>query len=279
MAPGRKKTILITGCSSGIGLDAARELNGRGWRVLATCRAEADCARLEAEGLESFPLDLADETSVAAGAAEALARSGGRIEALFNNGAYAIPGAVEDLPRAALRAIFETNLFGQIDLTARIIPAMRAQGSGRIVMNSSVLGFFALPYRGAYNASKFALEGITDTLRREMAGTGIAVVLIEPGPIATPFRANSVPHFERQIDWQGSARRADYEARVLPRLYAETGGGRFELPPAAVTKVLIAALEARRPRTRYRVTLPTRASALLARLLPARLMDALARSE
>jgi NAD(P)-dependent dehydrogenase (short-subunit alcohol dehydrogenase family) len=274
---GAPRTILITGCSSGIGLDAARTLAARGWRVLATCRAEADCARLAGEGLESFPLDLDDEASVAAGAGEALARTGGAIDALFNNGAFALPGAVEDLPRAGLRAIFETNLFGQIDLTNRIIPAMRARGHGRIVMNSSVLGFFALPYRGAYNATKFALEGITDTLRREMAGTGIHVVLIEPGPIATPFREKSVPHFERYIDWRASARRADYEARVMPRLYGPPGHDRFELPPAAVTAQLVRALDVRRPAARYRVTTPTKVSAWLRRLLPDAALDAIAR--
>ena len=163
-------SVLITGCSSGIGLDAARTLRARGWRVLATCRKPEDCARLAAEGLESFPLDLADEAGLAAAADEALARTGGRIDALVNNGAFAIPGAVEDLPRAAFRAIFETNLFGQIDLTNRLLPAMRAAGRGRVVMISSILGLVAAPWRGAYVASKFALEGATDALRLELAG-------------------------------------------------------------------------------------------------------------
>ena len=161
--------------------------------MLATCREPADCARLAAEGLESFPLDLADEAGLAAAAAEALARTGGRIDALVNNGAFAIPGAVEDLPRAAFREIFETNLFGQIDLTNRLLPAMRAAGRGRVVMVSSVLGLVAAPWRGAYMASKFALEGMTDTLRLELAGSGIHVVLIEPGPIATPLPAQLDP--------------------------------------------------------------------------------------
>jgi NAD(P)-dependent dehydrogenase (short-subunit alcohol dehydrogenase family) len=269
------RAILITGCSSGIGLDAARTLAARGWQVFATCRTEADCARLAAEGLTSFPLDLAEPASVAAGAARALELAGGRIEAVFNNGAFAVPGAIEDLPRAALREIFETNLFGQVELTNRLIPAMRAAGAGRIVFNTSVLGFVALPYRGAYNATKFALEAVADTLRREMRGTGIHVVIIEPGPIGTPFRAKSVPHFERHVDWRGSARRAEYEAVVLPRLYGPETRGRFELPPAAVTAALVRALEARTPRARYRVTVPTKVAAVLARLLPARALDVL----
>jgi NAD(P)-dependent dehydrogenase (short-subunit alcohol dehydrogenase family) len=274
----RMRTVLITGSSSGIGLDAARGLSARGWRVLATCRKPEDCHRLKEEGIESIVLDLASEESISAAVAEVMNRTNGRLDAVFNNGAFAIPGAVEDLPRAALREIFETNLFGQIDLTNRIIPYMRAQGHGRIVMNSSVLGFAALPFRGAYNATKFALEGITDTLRLELHGSGIDVILIEPGPIATKIRRNSIPHFERWIDWQRSALRSVYEVKALPRLYApKPRKDRFELPPEAVTAVLIRALEARRPAARYRVTVPTRIMAALKRALPTSALDSLAR--
>ncbi len=270
------RTILITGCSSGIGLDAARSLARRGWRVLATCRKPQDCARLQAEGLESFPLDHADPASVAAGAAEALARTGGRLDALFNNGAYALPGAVEDIPRAGLEELFQANFFGWHDLTRRVIPAMRAQGSGRIVQCSSVLGRVGLKWRGAYVASKHALEGLTDVLRLEMAGTGIHVILIEPGPIATRFRENAIPPFERWIDWRASPRAEEYRTRLLRRLYEPAAKpDRFELPPAAVTAALIRALESRRPRARYRVTLPTHLIEVARRLLPTRALDAL----
>ena len=179
------RSILITGCSSGIGLDAARGLKARGWRVFATCRQETDCERLQAEGLESFRLDYADEASIVAAVDEVVARTGGTLDALFNNGAFACPGAVEDLPRGALREIFETNLFGYHDLTRRVIPLMRAQGHGRIVNCSSVLGLVGLTWRGAYVATKFAMEGLTDVLRIEMKGTGIEGILIEQGPIAT----------------------------------------------------------------------------------------------
>ena len=266
--------MLITGCSSGIGLESARTLRRRGWRVLATCRNPADCGRLRAEGLESFPLDLADEAGLAAAAAEALDRTAGRLDALFNNGAFATPGAVEDLPRLALREIFETNLFGQVDLTNRLLPAMRAAGHGRIVMTSSVLGLVAAPWRGAYVASKFALEGITDALRLELAGSGIHVALIEPGPIDTPFRRNSIPHFERHIDWRASPHRGAYEQGLLQRLYApETQRDRFQLPPAAVTARLVHALESPRPRARYFVTKPTYAADLLRRFLPTAALD------
>jgi len=271
------RTILVTGCSSGIGRDAALALAGRGWRVLATCRKPEDCAALAAAGLESFPLDYADPASVAAGAGEALARTGGRLDALFNNGAFALPGALEDLPRAGLAAIFETNLFGWHDLTARVIPAMRAAGRGRIVNCSSVLGLVGVPWRGAYVATKFALEGLTDVLRLEMEGTGIDVVLIEPGPIGTRIRANAIPHFERWIDWQASARADQYRRTLLRRLYEDRGPDRMELPPAAVSAVLLRALESPRPAARYQVTLPSQAAAIARRLLPARMLDRLLR--
>lgn len=268
------RVVLITGCSSGIGLDAARRLRAAGWRVLATCRKPEDCARLAGEGLESFPLDLADGEGIAAAVAEALGRGGGRIDALVNNGAFACPGAVEDLPRAALREIFETNLFGQIDLTNRLLPAMRAAGRGRVVMISSVLGLVATPWRGAYVASKFALEGITDALRLELRGSGVGVVLVEPGPIATAFRRNAIPHFERHIDWMSSPHRAAYEATLLRRLYAaDPVRDRFELPASAVSAVILRALESRRPAARYRVTVPARGAAVLRRVLPTRLLD------
>jgi NAD(P)-dependent dehydrogenase (short-subunit alcohol dehydrogenase family) len=272
------RTILITGCSSGIGLDAARTLAARGWRVLATCRRAEDRDRLAAEGLESFTLDLADAASVEAGAAEALERTGGALDALFNNGAFATPGGVEDLSRAALREIFETNLFGQIDLTNRVLPAMRARGAGRIVMNSSVLGFVSTPWRGAYSATKFALEALTDALRMELHATPIRVSLIEPGPITTDFRRNAARAFARHIDWRASPHRAAYEATLMTRLNATDGPpDRFELPPSAVTARLIEALESPRPKARYFVTKPTYIADLMRRLMPTPLLDAVLR--
>jgi NAD(P)-dependent dehydrogenase (short-subunit alcohol dehydrogenase family) len=266
------RSILITGCSSGIGLDAARGLKARGWQVFATCRRDEDCARLRAEGLESFPLDYADEASIANAVAEVAQRTGGRLDALFNNGAYACPGAVEDIPRDALRAIFEVNLFGYHDLTRRVIPMMRAQGSGRIINCSSVLGLVGARWRGAYVATKFAMEGLSDVLRMEMQGTGIDVILIEPGPITTRIRQNAIPHFERWIDWQASARAAEY-APLRKRLYEDRGPDRFELPPSAVTAKLIRALEDKRPAARYFVTTPTYLADFARRLLPTRLVD------
>jgi NAD(P)-dependent dehydrogenase (short-subunit alcohol dehydrogenase family) len=268
-----QRSILITGCSSGIGLDAARGLKARGWRVFATCRQEQDCETLRAEGLESFRLDYADEASIAEALAETLRRTGGTLDALYNNGAFACPGAVEDLPRGALREIFETNLFGYHDLTRRVIPVMRAQGHGRIVNCSSVLGLVGATWRGAYVSTKFAMEGLSDVLRIEMRGTGIEIILIEPGPIATRIRENAVPHFEKWIDWENSARSAQYVS-LRGRLYdKKTKKDAFELGPEAVTAKLIHAVEAKRPKARYYVTTPTYLMGFFRRVLSTRALD------
>ncbi|MEO1364021.1 MAG: SDR family NAD(P)-dependent oxidoreductase, partial [Pseudomonadota bacterium] len=184
------KTVLITGCSTGIGYAAAVGLRARGWRVFAACRKAEDCARLSAEGFDSPRIDYEDAGSIATGLAQVLEATGGTLDALFNNGAYAIPGGVEDIPTDGLRALFEANFFGWHELTRQVLPVMRAQGHGRVVQCSSVLGFIGMPWRGAYNASKHALEGLTDTLRVEMRDTPIHIVLIEPGPITSEFRAN-----------------------------------------------------------------------------------------
>lgn len=268
-----KPTILITGCSSGIGNDAAHGLRRAGWRVFAACRKPADCDRLRSEGFDSPRIDYEDPRSIADGLAEVLDATGGTLDALFNNGAYAVPGAVEDLPTDALRAIFEANLFGWHDLTRAVIPVMRRQGHGRIVQCSSVLGLVVRPWRGAYNATKFALEGLTDTLRLEMRDTPIHVILIEPGPITSKIRANSIPHFERWIDWENSARADQYRTRLVKRLYEDSGPDRFELPSSAVTEKLLTALTAQRPKPRYYVTTPTYFMSGLRRVLPTRLLD------
>lgn len=268
-----RKSILITGCSSGIGYDAAFGLQRRGWRVFASCRSEEDCARLRAAGFESPRIDYADPQSIEDGLAEVLEATGGTLDALFNNGAYALPGAVEDLPREALVEMFQTNVFGVHDLTRRVIPVMRAQGSGRIVNCSSVLGLVVAPWRGAYNASKFALEGLTDTLRIEMRDTPIKVILIEPGPVTSKIRVNSIPHFEKWIDWKASARAEQYEQRLLKRLYEDRGPDKYELPPSAVTEKLWQALEGPTPAARYYVTTPTYLFGTLKRILPTSWLD------
>lgn len=266
------RSILITGCSTGIGYDAAHGLTARGWRVFATCRTEADCARLRDEGLESFRLDYTDTASIEAALAEALMRTGGTLDALFNNGAYGLPGAVEDIPRAGLAALFETNLFGYHDLTCRVLPVMRAQGHGRIVNCSSVLGLVGMKLRGAYVATKFAMEGLTDCLRLELAGSGIHAILIEPGPITSRFRDNAALQFDRWIDEKSSVHAESYR-KLRARFEAKTGKDRFELPASAVTAALIRALENPRPKPRYFVTTPTWIMDFGRRLLPVRALD------
>lgn len=268
-----QKTILITGCSSGIGQDAAHGMRARGWRVFASCRQQRDCDRLRAQGFESPRIDYTDADSIASGLASVFEATGGTLDALFNNGAHGLPGAVEDLPTDGLRQIFEANFFGWHELTRQVIPAMRAQGHGRIVQNSSVLGLVAFPWRGAYVATKYAVEGLTDTLRLELADTDIKVILIEPGPITSKIRENSIPFFERFINWQNSALRERYEASLLKRLYESSGPDRFELPASAVTDKLARAVETKRPRARYYVTTPTYVAGYLRRILPTRAID------
>ena len=268
------KNVLITGCSSGIGRCVAAGLARRGYRVFAAARKTEDVLKLQAMGLESLRLDLASSESIHRAVDEILERGAGRLYALFNNGAYGQPGAVEDLRREVLREQFETNLFGTVELTNRIIPLMRAQGYGRIIQNSSVLGLVALPYRGAYVASKYALEGIADTLRLELRGSGVHVSLIEPGPIESRFRANSYQAYRRNIDAEHSVHREKYLA-MERRLVKEGAAVPFTLPPDAVLEKVIHALESRYPRNRYFVTVPTHLFAALKRILPSAWMDRL----
>lgn len=272
-----QRTLLITGSSSGIGHHAAHAFRARGWRVFATCRAEADCARLRDEGLESVRLDYTDPDSIGSAMDHVLGQTGGRLDGLFNNGAYAIPGACEDLPTDAFRAIFEANFFGWHELTRQVIPVMRAQGSGRIVQCSSVLGFTALRYRAPYISTKWALEGYSDCLRYELQGSGVRIILIEPGPIGTKIRINAQPHYRRWITPEGSAHEQVYRDQLEPRLFAPPGQDKdaFELTCAATTKKLIRAFESPRPKTRYFVTTPTYAVHWMKRLLPWSWVDTL----
>ena len=270
-----QKSILITGCSSGIGLDAAHGMRARGWRVFASCRHQRDCDRLRAQGFDSPRIDYTDSDSITSGLHEVLSATGGTLDAVFNNGAHGLPGAVEDIPVDGLRHIFETNVFGWHDLTRQVIPVMRAQGHGRIIQNSSVLGFIAFPWRGAYIATKFAIEGLTDTLRLELQDTDIKVILIEPGPITSKLREKAIPVFERFIDWENSALRDKYEGSLLKRLYEDSGPDQFELPASAVTDKLAQALEAARPKARYYVTTPTYIAGYLRRVLPTRAIDSI----
>lgn len=268
----KRKHILITGCSSGIGLEAAKLLHDRGHKVVASVRAEKDIKQFNDLGIPCVLLDLDCDNSIQQGLDESLVLLEGRIDALFNNGAYGQPGAVEDLTRDVLQAQFNTNLFGTQVLTNAVIKVMRNQGHGRIIYNSSVLGLIALPYRGAYNASKFALEGLADTLRLELRGTGINVSLIEPGPILSQFRANAFVKYQQNIAKANSAHRQIYQA-MENRLTKSGPAAPFTLPASAVVDKLIHAVEAKRPQLRYYVTFPTYLLGTLKRILPGRALD------
>ncbi len=263
-----KKSILISGCSSGIGLSSAKALSLRGWEVFAGCRNQNDVETLNRSGLNAVRLDYTDQTSIQEAVDTVLSNTNGRLDALFNNGAYAIPGALEDMPTDALRAIFETNVFGWHSLTRSIIPTMRAQGYGRIIQCSSILGFVTLAHRGPYNATKWAIEGLSDTLRLELEGSGIHVISIRPGPINTKFRENSTPHFHKWIDKNSSYFKSVYEEVLIPRLYNSSHASIFQLEVQAVTKKVIRALESRHPSMIYSVTLPTHILGMVIRFLP-----------
>lgn len=269
-----QRSVLITGCSSGIGLAAAHGLRARGWRVFASCRNPNDCARLIAGGFDSPQIELRDSDSIRAGLQEVLKATGGTLDALFNNGARGMPGAVEDLPTDALRDLMESNVVGWHDLTRQVIPVMRAQDHGRIVQNSSVLGYVAMRYRGAYVASKHALEGLTDSLRIELRETPIHVSLIQPGPITSDMRKNNAKQFFEWIDWENSTFAEDYRHGLVKRfLEKQEGLDPFELQAEAVCKKLVHALESSRPHARYRVTTPAHIMSVLRRVLPTSLLD------
>ena len=275
--PDKRPVILITGCSSGIGLDTAEFFARKDWHVLATCRKDADVKRMQKAGFTSFRLDYEDQDSLDAVVPRLQQLTGGRIDGLFNNGAYAIPCLSEDLPTPALRQIFEANFFGWHELTRQILPLMFAAGGGRIIHNSSVLGFAAMRARGAYNATKFALEGLTDTMRQEITGTNVKLILVQPGPIRTRIRQNAYIQFKRWITWKDSRQPNFYTKGLIPRLSAkETTKDLFELMPDAVTRAVWHAATARRPRLRYRITWSTKLMAFAKRILSTRMMDKLA---
>jgi NAD(P)-dependent dehydrogenase (short-subunit alcohol dehydrogenase family) len=263
------RTIIVTGASSGIGAYCARALKADGWRVFATARKPSDLAALEADGIESFYLDYREPASIEALVGAVLERTGGRLDALYNNGAYAQAGAVEDLSVDALREQFEANVFGWHDLTRRVIPVMRAQGHGRLVHCSSILGLMPSKLRGAYCASKYAIEGLMLSLRQELDGSGIHTSLIEPGPVASNIHKNGMTWFLKNVDYGNSVHRAGYRAQ-MEGLRAQPARQRAN--PDVVYRALRHALVSRSPRPHYVVTVPARVGIVLKRLLPAALL-------
>lgn len=272
----KTKNILITGCSSGIGKNVAITLHNKGWRVFATCRSKTDCTFFTKLGIESFPLDLLKEESINCAVNLVKEKTKSQLDVLFNNGAYAIPGAIQDIPRSAMREIFEVNVFGQIDLINRCIPLMMNSDYPKIINCSSVLGFISLPYRGLYSATKYSIEALTDALRRENYDSKIKFVLIQPGPINTDIKKKSVKHFEKWIDWKKSIHKKTYENKVIKRLYDNNYKDSFnsyELQPDQVTKILINVLNSKKPKARYKITIQTKIAQIMIKLLPTNTLD------
>ena len=272
----KTKNILITGCSSGIGKNVAITLHNKGWRVFATCRSKTDCTFFTKLGIESFPLDLLKEESINCAVNLVKEKTKSQLDVLFNNGAYAIPGAIQDMPRSAMREIFEVNVFGQIDLINRCIPLMMNSDYPKIINCSSVLGFISLPYRGLYSATKYSIEALTDALRRENYDSKIKFVLIQPGPINTDIKKKSVKHFEKWIDWKKSIHKKTYENKVIKRLYDNNYKDSFnsyELQPDEVTKILINVLNSKKPKARYKITIQTKIAQIMTKLLPTNTLD------
>ena len=271
------KSILITGCSSGIGYETAHALKNVGYQVFATARDPEDVRRLRSEGLAAHQLDVTDIDSIDAALHWVLEQTGGRLYALFNNAGYGQPGALEDIPTYALREQFETNVFGLHELTRRVVPIMRAQGYGRILQHSSVLGLVSLRFRGAYNASKYAIEGLCDTLRLELEGTNIYVVTLNTGPIRSNFRDNAIKMFEANIDAESSLFHKEYREEVYKRKANKEEKDSFTRDADAVIAKVRAALEAKRPKPRYYITSATLLLSTLKRLLPTAWLDSLLR--
>ena len=266
------RNVLITGCSTGIGYCVAKGLRERGYQVFATARQPADVERLAAEGFKALRLDLADAQSVEDAVHELMLRTNSELYAVFHNGAYGQAGALEDLSRAVLEQQFATNVFGWHQLTNLVLPMLRQRNEGRIIYNSSLLGFIALPFRGAYNASKYAVEGLADTLRLELADTDIKVCLIEPGPVTSQFRANALRSLKANVAWERSVHARKY-AGAIKRLEKVGPAAPFTLPPEAVLAKVIDALESEHPQPRYRVTVPSHLFWALRRLLPTSWLD------
>lgn len=268
-----KKSILITGCSSGIGYETAHYLHRNGYDVFATARKQEDVARLQQEGLNALQLDVTDTDSIDSALKTLLEQTGGTLYALFNNAGYGQPGALEDVPSEALREQFETNVIGLHEMTRRIIPLMRRQGYGRIIQHSSVLGLISLRFRGAYNASKYAIEGVCDTLRQELQGSNIHVVTMNTGPIHSRFRINATEKFHQYIDMEKSVFTEAYKAEVLARKEKKSEKSSFTKAPIEVIKKVVLALEKEQPKPRYYVTSATHILGTLKRLLPTAWLD------
>ncbi len=270
--PFDKRVVFITGCSSGIGFDAAFALSARGHQVIASCRKEDDVDKLIALGCDAVLMDVDSSDSITTAFAHVLAKTEGRLDVLINNAGFGQAGALEDISRDVLRRQFETNVFGLMELTNLAIPIMRQQGHGRIINMSSVLGLISMPFRGAYNASKYAVEGLCDTLRLELQPSGIHVICIEPGPIESQFRENVISYSLKKIDLEHSHFQMQYQ-HMLGSFQKQKSNSMFTKKTDVVVRKLILAIESAKPNAKYPVTFPTHLFILLKRLLSTTILD------
>lgn len=267
------QNILITGCSSGMGEASAKLLKNKGYRVFATARKEEDVQKLKDAGFESFLLDVTDEISINKALEEILKLTNGKLDILFNNGAYGQPGAVEDLTTQTLKEQFETNVFGWHYLTTKVIKIMRAQGYGKIIQHSSVLGLISLKFRGAYNASKYAIEGLSDTLRQELISSNIHLITINTGPVRSKFRENALKMFKKNIDIENSYFTSVYKKELKERLESNKDNTPFTLTSEDAAKIVLKIVSAKNPKPRYFITKATYILAFLKRVLSTRVLD------
>lgn len=263
------KIVFISGCSTGIGFHLAKTLQDKGYQVIASCRKPQDVNRLQSLGLYTLQMDVSDSVSIQDAIAKLLKYTQGKLDILINNAGFGQGGALEDINREVMQAIFQTNVFGLHELTRQIIPVMRAQGSGRIINISSILGQVSLPFRGAYNASKYAVEGLSDTLRLELEPSGIWVSSILPGPIDSNFRDTVVEHSLKAIDTENSYFKGQYKY-MLAHFKEKKQHSKLTQGPDAVFKKVLHAIEAKKPKPIYIVTLSAHLLTLARRFLPTR---------
>ena len=262
------KNILITGCSSGIGLATALYLKEKGYRVYPTARKSEDVEKLKELGFDAQLLDVTKYETITQTIAYILNKEQ-TIDVVFNNAGYGQIGALEDLSTVHLKEQFETNVFGMHEVTRQIIPIMKKQGYGRIIQHSSVLGLIALKFRGAYNASKYAIEGLSDTLRLELRGTKVSVSILNTGPVTSEFRNNAIKNFKHTIDMENSEFKSLYEANLKQNKSQVP----FNLEAIEVAKVVERILRCKKPRPRYYITKATYILAYLKRGLSTRKLD------
>lgn len=265
-----KKNILITGCSSGIGYDSAHYLHDHGYKVYATARKQEDVDKLNKEGLDAYLLDVTNQYAIT-NILEIIMQKDGYLYAVFNNAGFGQPGAVEDISTKVLKEQFETNFFGLHELTTQALKIMRSQGYGRIIQHSSVLGLISLRFRGAYNASKYAIEGLCDTLRLELMGTDIYVSTINTGPVRSDFRKNAIIKFKENVEYSGSHHEENYKNELLTTQKKDDDF--FTKDSIVVIKNIVDALESKKPKARYYNTFATHLLGGFKRVLSTSMLD------